>query len=82
MSQLIKPVLIAAVAIVAAGLASARANAAPFIPDASFEAPALAAGGYSYDPSGTGWSFTSDAGISANGGPFYVGNAPDGTQAA
>ena len=56
------------------------AASATTIGDSSFESPAVS--GYAYDPAGTAWTFAQSAGISANGGPFYVGNAPDGTQAA
>ena len=47
----------------------------------SFESPVLASGGFQYTPSGSGWTFSSSAGLAANGSPWFVPNAPDGTQA-
>lgn len=53
------------------------------ITDGSFETPALAGSTYQYTPSGSGWQFTSGAGIAANGSSFTSGSAaPDGSQAA
>lgn len=40
------------------------------VPNGSFELPALSAGTFQYAPSGSGWTFSSTAGISTNGSPF------------
>lgn len=61
-------------------IAPFAASAAPVINDASFEAPVTAS--YTYAPTGTPWSYAGPSGVAANGGPFYTGSAPDGTQAA
>ena len=52
--------------------------------DMGFEAPALGAGNFQYDPTGTIWTFSGGAGIAANGSGFTNGNpsAPQGTQVA
>ena len=51
------------------------------IGDASFETNQVS-GGYAYNPANAAWTFSGTSGISSNGGPFYMGNAPDGNQAA
>ena len=53
--------------------------------DASFEAPSVGSGSFSdfaYDPTGTPWSYSGDAGVAGNNSAFTSGNpnAPDGTQ--
>ncbi len=50
--------------------------------DAGFEAPAQGTGKYQYDPTGTIWTYTSSAGVAANGSAFtnHNPNAPQGTQ--
>ncbi|MGA2253371.1 MAG: hypothetical protein ABSG53_01815, partial [Thermoguttaceae bacterium] len=52
--------------------------------DPSFEAPGMAGGAYAYDPNGSPWQFSGDAGVSSNANPFTSGNpnAPDGAQVA
>ena len=61
-------------------LAPFAASAAPLVADGSFESPAT--GSYTYDPAGTPWTYSGASGVATNGSPFYVGSAPDGTQAA
>lgn len=56
--------------------------AAVVVGNSSFENPTVGASGYIYNPTGTAWTFTNSSGIAGNGGPFYAGSAPDGTQAA
>ncbi|MEY4387924.1 MAG: hypothetical protein RLY20_3207, partial [Verrucomicrobiota bacterium] len=46
-----------------------------------FESPVYAAGGYSYNPTNTGWTFNSSSGTARNGSP-WVNSAPEGIQAA
>ncbi len=50
----------------------------------NFTAPAVPARAYEIEPSGTGWQFTGDSGLSANNSGFTAGNAnaPSGTQVA
>jgi hypothetical protein len=57
-------------------------SAATGILDFGFESVALAPGTFRYAPSGSAWTFTGSAGISANGSPFTAGNpnAPQGGQ--
>jgi hypothetical protein len=52
--------------------------------NAGFEAPDLAAGGFQYNPGGTGWAFSASSGVAANGSGFTAGNpaAPQGDQVA
>ncbi len=54
--------------------------------NAGFEDPILGTGAsaYQYDPTGTAWSFTGEAGVAGNGSGFTAGNpnAPQGTQVA
>jgi hypothetical protein len=54
--------------------------------DAGFESPAVGTGqlSYVYDPTGTAWSYSGDAGVAGNGSAFTWDNpnAPDGTQVA
>ncbi len=52
------------------------------ISDFSFESPALAAGSYQYNPTGSPWTFTGNAGIESNGSAWGAAYAPDGAQAA
>ncbi len=49
-----------------------------------FEAPAVGAGNFQYNPVGGSWTFSGAAGISSNGSAFTSGNpaAPEGTQVA
>jgi hypothetical protein len=58
--------------------------ALPSVPDGGFEAPAQAAGSFQYDPAGTPWAYSGDAGVAANGSGFTAGNpdAPEGAQVA
>lgn len=62
-------------------LAPVAASAAA-IGDASFETVPMPTGGFAYQVTGSSWNFLSDSGISSDGGPFYTGSAPAGTQAA
>jgi len=55
------------------------AAAAPTVANASFETPAMG-GGYVYNPTASGASFTGRAGIAGNGSGFGFAAAPDGTQ--
>src|SRR5207253_2354981 len=50
--------------------------------DSGFEAVAVAAGGYVYNPTGSAWAFSNTAGVASNGSPFTAGNpaAPQGSQ--
>ena len=52
--------------------------------DAGFESPAVAAKGFKYAPSGSPWTFTGPAGVSANNSAFTNGNpaAPQASQVA
>ncbi len=52
--------------------------------DAGFEQPSVGAGKFQYDPAGSPWAFSGNAGISANNSGFTSGNppAPQGTQVA
>lgn len=52
--------------------------------DAGFELPALQAGAFAYNPTGSPWTFTGAAGVAANGSGFTRGNpnAPQGGQVA
>jgi 6-phosphogluconolactonase (cycloisomerase 2 family) len=59
------------------------------VANAGFEAPGVGAGGFQYNPAGTGWTFTalaggSGSGVSGNGSGFTAGNpgAPEGGQVA
>jgi hypothetical protein len=49
-----------------------------------FETPALASGGYQYNPTGTGigWTFSAGSGIQRNGSAWGAAAAPDGVQTA
>ena len=51
------------------------------ITNSGFESPAYAAAGWSYNPTSTGWTFSSTSGTARNGSP-WVGNSPEGVQAA
>ena len=52
--------------------------------DPGFESPVQTGGGnaYTYDPSGTSWTFTGNSGIQANGSAWGAATAPEGTQTA
>jgi glucose/arabinose dehydrogenase len=58
------------------------------IPGGGFEAPAVGAGNFQYNPpvvaGGNPWTFSAASGVSGNGSGFTAGNpnAPDGTQVA
>jgi hypothetical protein len=56
----------------------------PTFADAGFEQPSVGAGQFQYQPTGSPWTFTAGAGISANDSGFTAGNppAPQGTQVA
>ena len=61
-------------------------TAVPGIPlsDGGFESPSVGSGSsaYSYDPTGTPWTYSGYAGVSGNGSAFTSGNsnAPEGAQ--
>ena len=50
--------------------------------DAGFELPAIAVGAFRYDPTGSPWTFTGNAGVAENASAFTLGNppAPQGSQ--
>ena len=52
--------------------------------DPGFELPALSAGTFAYNPTGSPWMFSGGAGVSSNQSPFTSGNpdAPQGNQVA
>jgi autotransporter-associated beta strand protein len=50
------------------------------VPNFSFETPSQG-GGFTYNPAGGSWTFSSGSGIAANGSAFGVQSAPNGTQA-
>ena len=56
-------------------------GAAGAIPNPGFETPAYAAQGWSYNPSGTGWTFSPASGIASNKTP-WVTTSPQGVQIA
>ncbi len=73
------------------GFSSASLFSAPFtvpgsqtLGDMGFEAPAIGIGNYQYDPTGTIWSYSHGAGVTANGSGFTSNNppAPEGAQVA
>ncbi len=71
----------------AVAISSASPPTAPVLPtvvDSGFETVALNNGNYLYDPTGSPWSFTGQAGITANNSAFSSANppAPQGSQAA
>ncbi len=51
------------------------------VPNAGFETPAYAPQGWSYNPSGTAWTFSSSSGTASNNTP-WVGVSPEGVQVA
>jgi hypothetical protein len=63
---------------------SATLSMGSAVGDGSFEASVLAAGSYTFAPSGTPWQFAGAAGVSTNVSAFTIGNpnAPDGVQVA
>jgi hypothetical protein len=71
----------AAVAAIAGALFATPAGAITIV-NPSFETPIEGAGGYQYQPTGAGWTFSAGAGIGGTGSPWFAGNPPDGTQAA
>ncbi len=76
--------------IASAGLTSATSGSfavvanAPSLSDPGFELPALATGAYQYNPNGSPWTFSGDAGVANNNSAFTTGNpsAPQGNQVA
>jgi hypothetical protein len=52
----------------------------PGISDGSFETPAT--GSYIYNPAGSAWTFTANAGVQHNGSAWGAPDAPDGVQTA
>ena len=66
-------------------LGGLRPAAAQTVGNAGFEAPVVGSGSYgafAYNPVGTPWTFTGNAGVSGNGSGFTQGNpnAPEGAQ--
>jgi hypothetical protein len=57
-------------------------TASASLSDAGFESPVLGAGKFLYNPAGTPWVYTGNAGVAANGSGFTAANpsAPEGTQ--
>ncbi len=76
--------------VTSAGLTSATSGSfsvvanAPSLSDPGFELPALATGAYQYNPNGSPWTFSGDAGVANNNSAFTTGNpsAPQGNQVA
>jgi YD repeat-containing protein len=62
----------------------AVAAAPPALADGGFEAPGVGAGNFQSVPTGTAWTYTGAAGVSAGGSGFTAGNpdAPEGVQVA
>jgi hypothetical protein len=56
----------------------------PPIADEGFEQPAVGAGKFEYDPTGSAWTYSGTSGISGNNSSFTAGNppAPQGVQVA
>ena len=52
--------------------------------DSGFELPAIANGGFQYNPAGGPWTFSGHAGLASNGSAFTIANAnaPQGSQVA
>ncbi len=52
--------------------------------DPGFEIPILGSGAYQYDPTGSPWTFSGDAGVAGSNSAFTTGNpsAPQGSQVA
>ena len=51
------------------------------VPNAGFEAPAYDLQGWSYNPTGTAWTFSPSSGTASNNTP-WVGTSPEGVQVA
>jgi hypothetical protein len=51
------------------------------VPNAGFETPAYAPQGWSYNPTGTAWTFSPSSGTASNNTP-WVGTSPEGVQVA
>ncbi len=51
------------------------------VPNAGFETPAYAPQGWSYNPSGTAWTFSATGGTASSNSP-WVGTSPEGAQVA
>ena len=70
----------------AVSIAVASPVAATYVGDSGFEAVAEGSGSsaYTYDPTGSAWSFAGDSGLSGNNSNFTSGNpnAPQGSQVA
>ncbi len=58
------------------------ASASPTLVNGSFEAPAVGAASYRYNPTGGGWTFIGNSGIQSNGSAWGAAPAPDGAQSA
>src|SRR5262249_19525321 len=50
--------------------------------DPGFEAPSQGAGSFAYNPTGSPWTFTGQAGLASNGSGFNNPPAPGGSQVA
>ncbi len=59
-------------------------SSTPTVGDPGFEAVPVGPGGYTYDPTGSAWTFSGTSGLSGNGTAFTSGNpsAPQGQQVA
>ena len=51
------------------------------VPNPGFETPAFLPNAWTYNPAGTGWTFSSSAGTASNNSP-WVGTSPEGVQVA
>jgi hypothetical protein len=58
------------------------ANAGVIVVNNSFETPVQASGGFTYNPTGAGWTFVDDSGIAGANSGLFTTPAPNGTQAA
>lgn len=58
------------------------ASQGAMVTHASFELPAQSAGGFTYAPAGSGWTFTGAAGLASNGSPWFAPKTAGGVQAA
>jgi hypothetical protein len=59
-------------------------NMLPSLGDSGFEAPGVGSSAYLFNPTGTPWTFSGDAGVTSNNSAYTSGNpaAPQGAQVA
>ncbi len=69
------------VAVQPPGSVSPGSSSGPAFFQAGFETPAQSAGGFTYRPAGSGWTIEGAAGLARNASPWFVNNAPEGSQA-